>query len=134
MQGILYMYKWSFNGILDIYIKIVKIIFRILLFFIFNEVMITFSASWLRSGELCLLTLIISRWAFPFNILASVYYINYMRRPVLFGRLETKNVEIKGMIQIHRKSSKFPKSWTFEIQILKLAGCLQRLIISYLNG
>ena len=32
------------------------------------------------------------------------------------------------------ESSKFPKSWTLEIQILKLAGCLQKWIISSLNN
>ena len=31
------------------------------------------------------------------------------------------------------ESSKFPKSETLEIQILKLAGCLQKLIYSCLN-
>ena len=30
--------------------------------------------------------------------------------------------------------SKFPESWTFEIQILKLAACLQNINISSLNG
>ena len=30
--------------------------------------------------------------------------------------------------------SKFPKSVTLEIQIFKLAGCLQKLIISCLNS
>ena len=32
------------------------------------------------------------------------------------------------------ESSKFPKSWTLEIQIFKLTGCLHKLIISYLSG
>ena len=31
------------------------------------------------------------------------------------------------------ESSKYPKSWTIEIQFLKLAGCLQKWIISSLN-
>ena len=32
------------------------------------------------------------------------------------------------------ESSKFPNSWTFEIQILKLAVCLQNINISNFNG
>ena len=32
------------------------------------------------------------------------------------------------------ESSKFPKSWTLEKQIFKLAGCLQKSISSHLNG
>ena len=32
------------------------------------------------------------------------------------------------------ESSKCPKSWTLEIKNLKLAGCLQKLIIACLNG
>ena len=32
------------------------------------------------------------------------------------------------------ESSKFPKAWTFEIKILKLAVCLQNINISSLNA
>ena len=49
---------------------------------------------------------------------------------LLFGHI--KDWE-QANLSLHMVHLPFSKSWTFEIQILKLAGCLQKWIISSLN-
>ena len=40
---------------------------------------------------------------------------------------------LRSILFLKGETSKFPKSWTLEIKILKLAGCIQKWIISSLN-